>query len=60
MGCVPSRRLGIIQKSTAIEVLNEEEFKLDPKNVCTAKFWSHGHEVKIHFRKISSKISPND
>lgn len=59
MGCTPSKRLGLIQKSTAIEVLNEEEYKKDPQNVSTARFWSHGQEVKIHFRKISSKSTPN-
>jgi hypothetical protein len=53
MGCVPSQHLVKVQRSTAIEVLDEAEYKLNPENVMIAKCKSHGQELKIHFRPIS-------
>lgn len=57
MGCGTSRRICKIQKSTVIEVLSEEEYKNDPEDVKTARFWLDGQEMKIHFRKMNGRSS---
>jgi hypothetical protein len=52
MGCGLSRESRKIQRSTAIEILDEAEYKLNPNNASVAKFKSGGQEVKIHFRTL--------
>ena len=52
MGCGISRETKKIQRSTAIEILDEAEYNLNPENVSVAKFKSNGQEVKIHFRAL--------
>lgn len=52
MGCGISRETKKIQRSTAIEILDEAEYNLNPENASVAKFKSNGQEVKIHFRSL--------
>ena len=52
MGCGESHHGKRVQKSTAIEILNESEFKLDPENVNVLKFRTNGKEIVIHYRTL--------
>ena len=54
MGCVVNKSGFKIQRSTAIEILNEEEYKLNPENVKTATCKTNGELIKVHYRTIYS------
>lgn len=53
MGCGYSQHPKRIQKSTAIEILNEDEYNLDPGNANVVKVRTNGTEIKIHYRTLN-------
>lgn len=56
MGCGISKYQKPIRKATAIEVLNEADYKLDPENVQVVNFKLEGKPKKIYFRPVCYKI----
>lgn len=57
MGCGISQDIGKIHRTTAIEILDEKDYKLNPSNVVVAKFRTNGQKVKVHFRTICPRLN---
>ena len=57
MGCAICIHKTKIQRSTAIEILDENDIKDDPTNVVVAKFKANGKHFKVHFREVFSLVS---
>ena len=55
MGCTPS--LNPRNRTTAIEILSEEEYKGDSKEISTTRFKFNGQVCTIRFRKIGIEKS---
>jgi hypothetical protein len=55
MGCAVNKSACKIQRSTAIEIINEEEYKQNPENVKTATCRSNGEVIKVHYRTLYSE-----
>lgn len=58
MGCGLGKFQKPIKKATAIEVLNEIDYKLDPQNVQVVNFKLEGKPTKLYFRPLCYKIQP--
>ena len=58
MGCAINKSVCKIQRSTAIEILSEEEYKLNPENVKIATCKTNGELIKVHYRSLVSNQKP--
>jgi hypothetical protein len=52
MGCGIPNSQTKIHRSTAIEIIDESDYKLKPENAFVAKFKSNNKKFKIHFRQV--------
>ena len=54
MGCAINKSVCKIQRSNTIQILNEEEYKLNPENVEIATCKTNGEIIKVHYRTLYS------
>lgn len=52
MGCSVNKGYYSIKKSSAVEILNEDEYKKDFKNSSMTKCRCNGQVIKIYFRSF--------
>ena len=52
MGCVTVSANGKVQRSTAIEIIDESEYKKNPKCAHIVNLMNKGNKVRIHYREL--------
>ena len=57
MGCSAFKSNPSIQKSTAIEILNEEDAKNKAPGILVTKFTISGETHKLYFRELCPEVS---
>lgn len=55
MGCCINQSKIKITKSTAIEIIDIEDYNKNCSGIDVAKFRTNGQEIKVHFRILGSK-----
>jgi hypothetical protein len=54
MGCGLAYQQNKIQKTTAIQILDEEDLKLGMQGISMIKFKFHGQKMILHYKCLSS------
>lgn len=53
MGCTVGKKPRPFMKATAIEILNEDEYNLNPEGACKLKVETDGKIITVHYRKLN-------
>lgn len=54
MGCGAGMTNAKVQRSTAIEIIDEAEYKNNPKCAKYVNLSSNGVKIKLHYRELNS------